>query len=315
MRGVLVGLLLATVGGSWLLAQSDRPTVLSRLIWFDRDGHRLGAVGPVADHGNLELSPDGRRVAVAVTDRARATRDIWVYDVGSDVRTRFTSDPGDENWMIWSPDGASVLLNSFAPDHLRLLRGPSSGSAARTSVLEGEAGAWPVSWSPDGTVALYVSNGRRTSNDIWVLPLDGRTPPYPFLETAESENWAAFSPDGRFVAFSSTESGQAPQVFVSPFPADGRRWRISADGGSQARWRRDGREIFYVAPNRLLMSAALARNGDEIGVSEYTPLFELAHPYGAYHAFDVSADGQRFLVNTLVVNPGRPGLVAAATVR
>lgn len=309
MRGALVGLLLATVAVPWLLAQAPRPSMLSRLVWFNRAGQRLGAIGPVADHGNLEISPDGTRVAVAVTDRARATHDIWMYDVSSGSRTQFTSDPADENWLIWSPDGASVLLNSFTPDRQALMRGSSTGTAARTPLLVGDEGKWPVSWSPDGRSVLYVTNSDVTSNDIWVLPLDGKRPPYPFLRTEASENWAAFSPDGQWVAFSSTESGQA-EVFVSPFPAKGRRWRVSADGGSQARWRRDGKEIFYVDPDRMLMSASVTSAGDEFTVNEYQPLFTLSHPYGAYHAFDVTPDGQRFLVNTLVVNPATPGVIA-----
>jgi len=309
MRRALFGLLLATAGAPWLLAQSERPAVLSRLVWFDRSGQRLGTIGPVADHGNLELSPDGTTVAVAVTDRARATRDIWMYDVRSDSRTQFTSDPADENWLIWSPDGSSVLFNSFAPGHLSLLEGPSTSGAARTPLLMGDEGKWPVSWSKDGRFVLYVTSSDRTSNDIWVLPVDGKRPPYPFLRTEESENWATFSPDGRWVAFSVTESGQ-PEVFVSPFPATGRRWRVSADGGSQARWRRDGKEIFYVSPSRMLMSVSVASAGEELVVNGYEPLFELSHPYGAYHAFDVTADGQRFLVNTLVVSPGARGVVA-----
>jgi Tol biopolymer transport system component len=309
MRRALLGLLVVAAAGPWVLAQSSRPAILSRLIWFDRAGQRLGAVGPVADHGNLELSPDGTRVAVAVTDRTRATRDIWFYNVASGERTQFTADPADENWLIWSPDGARVLLNSFTRDRLSLFEAQSSAAGERQSLLEGDEGKWPVSWSPDGRYVLYVTNNDRTSNDIWVLLRDGTGSPYPYLHTAASENWAAFSPDGRWVVFSATESGQ-PEVFVAPWPAPVRRWRVSADGGTQARWRRDGKEIFYVAPNRMLMSVSITTTKDAVDVGDYEPLFELQHPYGAYHAFDVTTDGQRFLVNTLVVNSTSPGVIA-----
>jgi Tol biopolymer transport system component len=308
MRRAILGLLVAAVVAPWVSAQSSRPAVLSRLIWFDRTGQRLGSVGPIADHGNLEISPDGTRVAVAVTDASRATRDIWFYHLASDERTQFTSDPSDENWLIWSPDGARVLLNSFTRERLSLLEGPSSDASQRMQVLGGDEGKWPVSWSPDGRYVLYVTNNERTSNDIWVLLRDGTGSPYPYLHTAASENWASFSPDGRWVAFSATDSGQ-PEVYVAPFPAATRRWRISADGGSQARWRRDGQEIYYVAPNRTLMSAQIDMSSG-VTVKGYEPLFELQHPYGAYHAFDVTPDGQRFLVNTLVVNPTRPRVIA-----
>jgi Tol biopolymer transport system component len=315
MRQALLGLLAAAaVAGAvpWAFAQSSRPAILSRLIWFDRSGQRLGAVGPIADHGNLEISPDGSRVAVAVTDGARATRNIWMYHLTSGERTQFTSDPSDENWLIWSPDGARVLLNSFARDHLTLLEAPSSGTSERTRLLEGDEGKWPVSWSPDGRYVLYVTNNDRTSNDIWVLLRDGSGSPFPYLHTAASENWAAFSPDGKWVVFSAADSSSGqPEVFVAPFPAPTKRFRISADGGSQARWRKDGKEILYLAPNRMLMSAQIVMDKSGVTVKDYEPLFELQHPYGAYHAFDLTADGQRLLVNTLVVNPGGSRVIAA----
>ena len=295
----------------WLLGQQTaRPQVLSRLTWFDRAGMRLGGIGPVADHGNLELSPDGTRVAVAVTDRARATHDIWIYDAKTGSRTQFTSDPSDENWLIWSGDGRRVVLNSFSREHLDLFEAPATGIDPHTVLLTGDDGKWPVSWSRDGRFVLYVTNSRSTSNDIWVLPLGGKDRPYPFLNSEASENWAAFSPDGKWVAFSSTESGRI-EVYVSPFPANGRRWRVSADGGSQARWRRDGREIFYLAPDRKLIAATVATSRSEFSVTGYEPLFEASYPYGAYHAFDVTADGQRFLVNTLVVSLTAPAVVAS----
>jgi dipeptidyl aminopeptidase/acylaminoacyl peptidase len=308
----LVRCLIAMLTLPWIVAaaqQPQRPSVLSRLTWFDRAGKRLMGIGPVADHGNLELSPDGARVAVAVTNVERGTRDIWIYDTKTGTRTQFTSDPADENWLIWSRDGRRVVLNSFGTDHLDLLEAGTAIEPHTVLLMDGLA-KWPVSWSRDGKFVLFVTNGRTTSNDIWVLPLEGKREPYPYLQTAAAENWAAFSPDGDWVAFSSTESGRA-EVYVSPFPSNGKRWRVSADGGSQARWRRDGKEIFYLAPNRRLMAASVSTSRHEFTVNDYEPLFEANYPYGAYHAFDVTADGQRFLVNSLVVSLTAPGLVAS----
>jgi WD40 repeat protein len=306
---VCLGLLIAA---PWLVGaqQRTRPPVLSRLVWFDRAGMRLGGIGPVADHGNLELSPDGLRVAVAVTDRAVATRDIWIYDTKTGARTQLTSDPADENWLVWSADGRRVVANSFSTTRLDLFEASATDAASRTMLVTDDEGKWPVSLSRDGRFLLYVTNSPTTGNDIWVLPLHRRAQPYPFLQSAASENWASFSPDGKWVAFSSTEGGQA-EVYVSSFPPNGRHWRISADGGSQARWRRDGKEIFYLAPDRTLMAASIATSKRELSVVEYQPLFQVNAPYGTYHAFDVAADGQRFLVNTLVVNP-TSGIVASA---
>ena len=303
------GLLVAVLAAPLFAQQPPRPQILSRLTWFDRAGTRLGDVGPIADHGNLELSPDGTRVAVAVTDHSVETRDIWIYDVKTGDRTRFTSEPTDENWMIWSGDGSRVVLNSFGMEHLDLFEAPAKGLEPHTTLMKDGVAKWPVSWSRDGRFLLYVTNNRATSNDIWVLPLTGDRRPYAFLQTEASENWAAFSPDGRWVAFSSTVSGQI-EVYVSRFPSTGQRWRVSADGGSQARWRRDGSEIFYLAPDRKVIAAAVTTTGDEFALKGYEPLFEIRHPYGAYHAFDVTADATRFLVNTLVVSPASPSVVA-----
>jgi Tol biopolymer transport system component len=248
-------------------------------------------------------------VAVAVTDHAVETRDIWIYDAKTGDRTRFTSEPTDENWMIWSGDGSRVVLNSFAMDHLDLFEAPAKSIDPRTTLMKDDVAKWPVSWSRDGRFVLYVTNSRTTGNDIWVLPLTGDRQPYPFLRTEASENWAAFSPDGKWVAFSSTDSGSI-EVFVSPFPPTGRRWRVSADGGSQARWRRDGSEIFYLAPDRQVIAASVSTSGTEFTLNGFDPLFEIRHPYGAYHAFDVTEDAKRFLVNTLVVNPGGATVIA-----
>ena len=296
-RAVAAVVLLGVAGA--VAAQPPQTLVLSQLSWFSRSGMPLDKVGPVADHGNFEISPDGSKVAVAVVDQGTRTRDVWIYDTKSGARTRFTTDAAEENWMIWSPDGRRVALNSFVPGRSRLLESPASAAALTETLQADGGGVWPVSWSPDGTSILYVTNSRETGNDIWVLPVGGGKP-YPFQQTPASENWAAFSPDGKWVAFSSTASSDIPEVFVTRFPAGGQSWRISADGGSQARWRRDGTEIFYLAPDRRLMAAAVSARSGTMSVTKVDPLFTLTFPYGAYHAFDVSADGTRFLVNTVL---------------
>jgi Tol biopolymer transport system component len=300
-RVVIVIALSLVVSGlaAGVTAQPPQALLLTQLSWFSRSGMPLDKVGPVADHGNFEISPDGTRVAVAVVDQSTRTRDLWIYDIKTGARTRFTTDTAEENWMIWSPDGRRVALNSFAPGRSRLLESPAAAAAPVETFETDGGGVWPVSWSPDGKSILYVTNSRGTSNDIWVLPVGGGKP-YPFQQTAASENWAAFSPDGRFVAYSSTASSDVPEVFVTRFPGGGPSWRISADGGSQARWRRDGSEIFYLAQDRRLMAAAVEERGGAIAVTKVDPLFTLTFPYGAYHAFDVSADGTRFLVNTVL---------------
>ena len=284
--------------------QRQAPFVLSQLTWFDRAGKQIGKLGPLADHGNLEISPDGSRVAVAVADRTLRTRNIWMYETGSGKREQFTTDASDENWLIFSPDGGRVVLNAFSTEQSGLFTSPATSPVPRKLLLDSPAGAWPVSWSPDGSSILVVTNSPKTGNDIWSLSLTGDATPKAFQRTEASENWAAFSPDGRWVAFSSTADSAVPEVYVTRFPTPGQSWRISADGGTQARWRRDGKELFYLSPERQLMSARVTLGDDSVKVDRIEPLFTLRFPYGAYHAFDVAKDGERFLVNTSIASAG-----------
>jgi Tol biopolymer transport system component len=297
-------------------AQAGSLALLSQLVWFDRTGKRLQTVGPVANHGNIELSPDGRQVAVAVMDQARRTRDIWLYNMEGDTRTKFTTSDADENWAIWSRDGRRIVFNSTRNGgRLDLFQSAAVPGSMPDLLLE--SGMWPVSFAPDGRHILFVTSRRiagSVDNDVMVLPLVGDRQPFGFARTEDaSENWASFSPDGRWVAYSSTESGQ-PEVYVAPFPptADGMagRRRVSPDGGSQARWRRDGREIFYIALDRSLMVTAVNGEGATFDVGEMRRLFEPRFFFLDSHGFDVAADGQRILVNTLIISPATPATVA-----
>jgi Tol biopolymer transport system component len=301
-----IALVLAVAGVA--AAQRGRQVVRSQLVWVDRAGKKLGAVGDLADLGNLELSPDNKQVAVAVLNEARGTRDLWLYDVATGGRSRLDANVADENWLIWSPDGRTVAFNSQRTRGLDLYQTSSRGGEAQL-LLADDDGKWPVSWSADGRFILYVTSSQDTGNDIWVLPLVGDRKPYPFLRTAAQENWAAFSPNGRWVAYSSTESGQA-EVYVTPFPKADTKWLVSRGGGFQARWRRDGKELFFMAPDRRLMAAAVNSDGQDFEVSGVKALFETRFPYAPYHAFDVAANGQRFLMNSLLLGPGGPSSIA-----
>jgi eukaryotic-like serine/threonine-protein kinase len=289
--------------------QATPPFVRSRLEWIDRTGNQIATVGEVADIGNVELSPDGTQVAVTLMDPAVGTHDIWFYDISSGRRTQFTTNAADENWLIWSPDGRRVVFNRFTREGLNLYQAPSSGTGNEELVLSGTDGAWPVSWSPDGRNILLVKNSAGTGNDIWVLPLFGDREAYPIFQTEYAENWAAFSPNGKWITFSSTFSG-TPVVYISPFPTNGQVIRVSDKSGTQARWRRDGKEVFYLDPERNLMAVPINDDGPDIDVGSARSLFQTRSPYPPYHAFDPGADGQRFLVNTLIFAPGQPTNVA-----
>jgi Tol biopolymer transport system component len=291
-------------------AQAPRP-MLSQLVWVDRAGKKVNTVSTDrADFGNIELSPDRTKLAAAVLNGQTGLRELWIYDIASGRKSRLDASPADENWLIWSPDNERVVYNSQRPGGLALFGRDIAKAAPETQIAVGQQrGQWPVSWSPDGKNLLVVTNAEQTGNDVWVLPLGTDSKPYPFLATPAQENWAAFSPNGRWVAFSYKEDNDADtQLYVTTFPKSNRRWLVSARGGFQARWRRDGKELFFLATNGTLMTSLMAADvdgeGNEFDVKDVTKLFDTPVPYPPYHAFDLSADGQRILINSLLLNPG-----------
>ncbi len=291
-------------------AAQSATLVRSQLVWVDRAGKKIGAVSEdLADFGDIELSPDRRKLAAAVLNEQTRRRELWIYDVATGRKSRVDNSTADENWLIWSPDGARVAYNSQRKRGLDLY-GRDLGPTPNETLLavDEEAGQWPVSWSPDGKNLLVVTNAQGTGNDIWVLPLGPNGTPYQFVASRAQENWAAFSPNGKWVAFSYTEPGEETQLFVTPFPKSNRRWLVSARGGFQARWSRSGNELFFLATNGTLttslMVADVDENGPDFDVKGVKKLFDTPVPYPPYHAFDVSADGQRIVINSLLIGPG-----------
>jgi eukaryotic-like serine/threonine-protein kinase len=291
-----------TVSETGVLAyQTGSGVVRSQLVWFDRAGKQIGLLGDQADYADLELSPDGQRLAVSVFDPAEGTRDLWLYDVKRELRTRFTFDSANEFEPIWSPDGDRLVFARIKAS-VDLFQKPSSGGR-EDALLEGGLGKFPSDWSPNGRFILYIAGGAAIArSDLLVLPLVGDKKPFPFLETSFIETRGRFSPDGRWIAYASDESGQL-EIYVARFPEPGERRRISTAGGVWPRWRRDGREIIYLAPDNTLTAATVNGEGASFEAGAARPLFAVRPrpqvTLGDY-PYDVSADGQRFLVNTLV---------------
>ena len=198
---------------------------------------------------------------------------------------------------IWSPDGSRIVFNSNRKGHLDLYQKASSGAGTEEVLLEDNLDKYPTSWSPDGRFILYRHQCPQTRAQLFVLPLSGDRKPVPFLNTKFDESFGQFSPDGRWVAYRSNESGRN-EVYVAPFPGPGGKWQISTAGGDRPRWRRDGSEIFYLAPDNKLMAAAVNGKGASFEVGAVKPLFEARFVTGGRYQYAVSADGQRFLINT-----------------
>ena len=267
----------------------------AKLVWFDRTGKQVSVLGDAAAYSDPELSPDGKRASVSISDGKQ--RDIWLYDLARGLRTRFTFAPTDELQSIWSPDGSRIVFNSRRKGHLDLFQKSSSGAGSEDVLFEDNLEKYPLSWSPDGRFLLFDSFGSPTGLDLWVFPLSGDRKPVPFLNTKFNESAGQFSPDGRWVAYQSDESGRN-EVYVTPFPGPGGKWQISTGGGGLPRWRLDGNEIFYLAPDNKLMAAAVNGKGSRFEVGAVKPLFETRAIVGLRNRYAVAADGQRFLINT-----------------
>ena len=279
-----------------LVYQAD-PAGGSDLVWFDRTGHELGRLGDRAKYLDVALSPNSLLASVSVMEPGTATRDVWIYDVVRGLRNRFTFDPEDDLDAKWSADGSRVAYASRRKGHLDLYVKTASGVESEQLLWADNLDKYPQGWSPDGRFLLYVTVGGPTGLDMWVLPLFGEErKPFPFLQTRFSTGTGQFSPDGRWIVYRSNETGRF-EIYVAPFPGPGGKWQISRTGGSLPRWRRDGKEILYVAPGNSLMAAPLTIDGGRVEVGPVRELFQL-RPVTPRYFYDVSSDGQRFLVNT-----------------
>jgi len=292
-----------TVSVSGLLAyQTGGSLGLQRLMWFDRDGKALGTLGEPGEFVNLEFSPDRKSAAVSIRDPAAGGNgDIWIYDTSRGLRTRFTFNPAHDRRPVWSPDGNSIVWDRLSAKG-QLYRRAADGKGTEELLYEGAGVLDPTSWSPDGRFLLFNKDTPGMQNGVWILPLMPEKPgsslkPSPLVDTPFWEGSGAFSPDGHWVAYDSNES-QRREVYVIPFPGPGGKRQISTAGGSTPRWRRDGKEIFYAGPDGKLMAAEVTLKTGSIEVGQVRPLgIPIAGVGGPIH-YDVSPDGQRFLVVT-----------------
>jgi len=273
----------------------------TRLQWFDRAGTPLGRLSDDADYSNLEMSPDGSKLAVSVMDAAVHARDIWVIDLARGIRSRFTYDASDERSAAWSADGKSLIYTSKGLD----LYSKPLGAGAEQPVVVDHISKDPRGVSRAGAV-VYRATGRGTGNDIWIKIGNGE--PKPLIVTPYDENYATVSPDGKWLAYASDESGQY-EVYVTSFPSGEGKWQISNGGASLPRWRGDGREMFYLSSDLNLFAIKVTPSPGKFEVSNAEKLFQTTAVTAPGSSYDVTADGRRFIVNTMIPTGAPPSLV------
>ncbi|MGH9363952.1 MAG: protein kinase domain-containing protein [Thermoanaerobaculia bacterium] len=251
------------------------------LVWVDRQGAVRLLPAPARPYNWLRVSPDGTRVAVSIS------ADIWVYDTGRDTLSRLTFD-GTNDWPIWSPDGKRLVFASIRGGPFNMYAKSADGSGAEERLLSSPQPQIPGSFSPDGRTLAFIELDPAAREDLWLLPLDGDRKPRPFLQTPFAEGAPALSPDGRWMAYESDESGRY-EVYVRPYPGPGGKWQISSGGGRYPVWGKDARELTYWNGSKLMAAPIETKTGFSAGKPAL--LFE-----GAYAGSDVSPDGQRFLM-------------------
>ncbi|HET9387292.1 MAG TPA: protein kinase [Gemmatimonadales bacterium] len=274
----------------------------SELVWRDRTGTETGKLGDRAKYLDVGLSPDAAHATVSIMEAGTTTRDVWTYEVAKGLRNRLTFDREDDLDARFSPDGSRIVFSSRRKQgHLDLYIKAASGAGTEEELLVDDMDKYPQSWSPDGRFLLYVGTSPTTGQDLWVLPLTGDDrKPFPFLNTEASEGTGVFSPDGRWIAYRSNQTGGRFEVYVASFRpggGGGGQRQISTTGGSAPRWPRDSKELVYVGPANTLMSAAVSVEAERVDVGAVKKLFQV-HPVTPRYFYDVSPDGQRFLVNT-----------------
>jgi eukaryotic-like serine/threonine-protein kinase len=291
--------LFGVAGKATLVTQTGRGADKYQLTWFDRNGRPMGAIGTPGGFANPSISQDGRRLAFEQTDKDGRHIDIWIQEFANNGTSRLTFGPGLNEIPVWSPDGKRIAYGSSQKLNFTVYQKSADGSGSEREISDlgvQEQGVWD--WSRDGKYLLV-----RKDNELWYLSL----PDFqarPFLRPKWMVRNAQFSPDGKWVVYSSNETGNW-EICVSPFPSGTSKWQVSR-GGGEPRWRRDGKELFYLSAEGKMMAVPV-RMGTSFEAGPPVALFQthMRQPISAQDVFsyDVAGDGQKFLINTKVDEP------------
>ena len=283
----------ASVNGDLLVARGRFQT---RLVWFDRSGRRLDDLGPPAHWADPAISPDGTRAAFVFRDRSRGNEnmDLWTDAGAHHVRSRVTFDPSIDVLPVWSPDGRDLVFRSNRSGYSDLYRKRVDASTPEALILASKTRKDPTDWSADGASILFTDYPSPGHQDIWLLSVGSAAAPRAIVKGKPIATNARFSPDGRYIAYESSETGDS-DVYVQSL-SDARRWRVSTDGGTEPAWGRDGRELFFISHSRQVNAVEVSANPDGLAFGRPRTLFEVPVTAWLRNAMAVSPDGQRFLI-------------------
>jgi Tol biopolymer transport system component len=301
--------------GTLVYASAADATV--QLSWKDRTGKQVGPFGPPGTYDDFRLAPDEKRIAFSNSPSGNSgNRDVWILDSVRGVTSRLTFDPAIDDPPMWSPDGLRVVWASNRRGVFDLYVKSANGADPEQLLVKmGAPAGWPEDWSRDGRFIIYQIPGTKTGQDIWIAPQasDGAEhKPFPYLQSQFDEKHARFSPDGRWVAYTSNESGRE-EVYVQSFPRSGSRFQISTGGGREPQWRKDGTEVFYISEDRTLVAVPVkftSSASEPLQLGQPKPLFPVAllDTFFVGRSYEVSNDGQRFLMPAIASGATAPPL-------
>lgn len=280
-----------------LVYSSENVTSGSQLIIVDTLGQQVDSIGePVQQYGAM-ISPNGRKLALSIHDVSSSNTDIWIHDLDKGIRTRFTFGSGPDFAPIWSPDGDQIAYQSSQNNVSGIFVKSISGVDSAQLIYSTENIIWTRDWSDDGKY-LILSSDVEYGSDIWVVPLDTSLEPFAYLSSSFVEWEPTISPNGKWMAYASTESGKE-EVYVSPFPKPTGKWQVSIDEGDRPRWSNDGKRLYYLNNAGYIMMAEVEGAGSTFRVGNVKKLFEIrgSRPGTVY---DVFPDENRFLINSIV---------------
>ena len=284
-----------SISENGILIFRTQESLREKLLWYDRSGRQYETLSDPGEYADPEISPDGNRVAIARADSQTGVQDIWIHDSSRGMMSRFTFSGADD--PVWSPDGGDIIYSTGD-----LYRMSATGTRKPELLLKSSMDKVPEDWSSDGKYLLYLVHEGSTGSDLWVLPLQKGSKPFPFLQSPFVETHGQISPDISWVAYASDESGRY-EVYVQSFPSPEQgKWKISSNGGTMPRWRKDGKELFYMSLDRKMIAAPIVSTATGLQPGVPAELFQTSvfAQYERRHRYIASSDGSRFGVSTQI---------------